>query len=288
MAFSEFWFGQSAHFFYCVSKDFFSIRHVQTYFELHPACLTLGYLSGRLLYPTPPIHFEKKTNRLAEKFLNSGLIQVRDFLIPWARLRYVGRCWSDEGSKKHHGKSRVMDTFGPCGGSRNGRRLETRNSPESSHTTWDYLSAVHNTARTSTLELVESRDQGSWGQWGGPYNHLDRLAVWTRPGPSRKDEVTEEQKRNRDKLLQLLREGRSLFYFLFVSCVKRGGVRRKVGGTAKGNTETNTHVMFLGFIWRSLRIPTPTPKRTKPDINSSSHRSYGFSGRCCVWLYPIH
>lgn len=54
MAFSEFWFGQSAHFFYCVSKDFFSIRHVQTYFELHPACLTLGYLSGRLLYPTPP------------------------------------------------------------------------------------------------------------------------------------------------------------------------------------------------------------------------------------------
>lgn len=51
MAFSEFWFGRRAHFYYSCFEDFDSFRHVQI-FLLHPARLTLGFLSGRLFIPT--------------------------------------------------------------------------------------------------------------------------------------------------------------------------------------------------------------------------------------------
>lgn len=53
MAFSEFWFCPYLHIFPLFhKKDFDSIRHVQILL-LHPAHLTSGFLSGRLLYPNP-------------------------------------------------------------------------------------------------------------------------------------------------------------------------------------------------------------------------------------------
>lgn len=55
MAFSEFWFGRRAHFYYSCFEDFDSLRHVQIS-HLHLARLTLGFLSGRLFIPTFPPH----------------------------------------------------------------------------------------------------------------------------------------------------------------------------------------------------------------------------------------
>lgn len=61
MALSEFWFGLSAHFYFLVAKT--SLRFgMSRLIIVTPAHLTLGFLSGGLLYPKPPTISSKRSS----------------------------------------------------------------------------------------------------------------------------------------------------------------------------------------------------------------------------------